>query len=105
MSLATSENNTQNSLSELIHLQIQYLKEHNAYDLAIANLLNLNVHKFGSCISIPDMFDWTNTSEGYDFWQNIQHNLQTCGICFRATVYKELFKTIFPVDFYPHLYI
>lgn len=102
MSLATSENNTQNSLSELIHLQIQYLKEHNAYDLLVANLLNPNIDKYYACTSIPDMFDWDQTPEGHNFWYEILTQLRIYDV---IASYSEIFKIIFPIDLYPHLHI
>ena len=106
MNLATSENNTQNSSSELIHLQIEYLKEHNAYDLAISNLLNPHVGKYSTCISIPDAFNWDNTPEGYIFWRNIQSVFRFNGLCIITSLqYCELFELIFPKALYPHLYI
>lgn len=106
MTLATSENNTQNSLSELIRLQIQYLKEHNAYDLFIANLLNPDIDKYYAGISILDMFSWNQTPEGRDFWYRIQTQLRIYDTYLPIAVnYSEIFKIIFPVDLYPHLYI
>lgn len=106
MTLATSENNTQNSLSELIHLQIQYLKEHNAYELFVVNLLNPNINKYYTCTSILDIFNWDQTSEGRDFWYRIQTQLRIYDAYLPVIVsYSEVFKIIFPVDLYPHLYI
>ena len=106
MNLATSENNTQNSLSELIHLQIAYLKEHNAYDLAVSNLLNASVPKFSNCISIPDAFYWEMASGGSIFWSNIQSGLRSNNLCTPNTLqYHELFELIFPKALYPHLHI
>lgn len=102
MTLTTSENSTQNSLSEFIRLQIQYLKEHNAYDLLIANLLNPNIDKYYAGISILDMFSWNQTPEGHNFWYEIQTQLRIYDV---IASYSEIFKTIFPVNLYPHLHI
>ena len=57
---------------------IQFLKDNNAYDAFIKNLLNIGYCKINSLFTInptywiSSAFFWNKTSEGHDYWKRIE---------------------------------